>query len=324
MISVIIPIYNVELYLRQCLDSLDVLGREDVEVILVNDGSTDGSRDICVEYKEKWNNIILIDKENGGLSDARNWGMASSRGEYIYFLDSDDWLAPGTIDLLYRFAVENDCDVVQGGFYYAYSDHLELDNRFLSEERPPFVLNRDKAMKWLVDNGIIKNFAWGKLYKSQVVKKHLFPVGKYYEDSYWQHLVLHEIGKYGIIPSPLYYYRQRENSISGTRDHRIFDLYKGIEEQFVFMQENYPKLTGKLAMRLWWSSYVSRGWDKDFKSYFEYVCTRYSPFLSDGFRNSLFYKLNVRDSKWLPLYNFYKRIKLRFEDKPLKRIELPK
>ena len=107
-LSVVIPIYNVEQYLRQCLDSIGVLGRDDVEAILVNDGSTDGSRNICVDYVNKWSNVTLIDKENGGLSDARNKGTEAAAGEYIYYLDSDDWLEPDAIDKLYRFAVEND------------------------------------------------------------------------------------------------------------------------------------------------------------------------------------------------------------------------
>ena len=96
-ISVIIPIYNVEQYLRQCLDSLDVLGQEDVEVILVNDGSMDRSKAICDEYKRLYGNIIVINKENGGLSDARNRGTEVANGDYICYVDSDDWLAPGAI-----------------------------------------------------------------------------------------------------------------------------------------------------------------------------------------------------------------------------------
>lgn len=309
------------MYLRQCLDSLDVLGRDDVEVILVNDGSTDSSRDICVEYKEKWGNVILIDKENGGLSDARNRGTEVATGEYICYVDSDDWLAPGAIDKLYQFALNNDCEIVQGGFYYAYHDHLEFDDRCLAEDAPPFVLNRVEAMSRLLDNTVVMNFAWGKLYKLDLVKKHKFPVGKFFEDSYWQHHVIHETNRYGVIPAPLYYYRQRKDSISGGKSHRLFDLYYGIEEQISFMEEYYPNLAKKLAMRLWWNSYISRTWDDEYKMYFDYVSSRYSSLLSNKFKKSLFYKLSTRDSKWLPLYNFYYKIKLRFTDKSLKRID---
>jgi glycosyltransferase involved in cell wall biosynthesis len=198
-LSVVIPIYNVEQYLRQCLDSIGVLGRDDVEVILVNDGSTDGSRNICVDYVNKWSNVTLIDKENGGLSDARNKGTEVAAGEYIYYLDSDDWLEPDAIDKLYRFAVENDCDIVQGSFYYAFEGHVEHNNRFYKADDPPFVLNREEAMRELIKNYYVLNFAWGKVYRTSLAKSHQFPFGKYFEDSYWQHLMIHDSKRYGVI-----------------------------------------------------------------------------------------------------------------------------
>ena len=167
-ISVIIPIYNVEQYLRQCLDSLDVLGQEDVEVILVNDGSMDRSKAICDEYKRLYGNIIVINKENGGLSDARNRGTEVANGDYICYVDSDDWLAPGAIGKLYEYALKNDCEIVQGSFYYAYSTHIEHDNRFWGADDNSFILSRQEAMRELVKNDYVKNFAWGKLYKMSI------------------------------------------------------------------------------------------------------------------------------------------------------------
>ena len=126
-ISIIIPIYNVQDYLKKCLDSLYLQTRPDYEIILVNDGSTDNSLSICKEYKEKYPDTILIDKHNGGLSDARNTGVAVATGRYIYFLDSDDWLAPNAIRPLYDMAINKNCEVVQGGFLYAYEKECYLD-----------------------------------------------------------------------------------------------------------------------------------------------------------------------------------------------------
>lgn len=241
-ISVILPIYNVEKYLRQSIDSIGLFDRKDVEIILVNDGSTDGCLRICQIYAQRYSNIVVVDKPNGGLSDARNAGVKIAKGEYIYFLDSDDWLAEGAIMKLYTFAIANDCQVVQGGFYYAYDDHLLLDNRFINENQEPFILTRDEAMLELVKNNYVKNFAWGKLYKASIVKQHQFPFGKYYEDSFWQHLIINETERYGVVATPLYYYRQRCNGISGEFSIKTIDMIEGNNIRLQFMEANYPEL----------------------------------------------------------------------------------
>lgn len=322
-ISVIIPVYNVEQYLRQCLDSIGVLGRDDVEVILVNDGSTDGSRDICVEYVNQWSNVTLIDKENGGLSDARNKGTEVATGEYICYVDSDDWLEPNAIDLLYQFAVENDCEIVQGSFYYAFSDHLEHNNRFFEADADPFVLDRKEAMRELIRNYYVKNFAWGRIYKTSLAKAHPFPFGKYFEDSYWQHLMIHECSRYGVLPAPLYYYRQRTNSISSNLGMRYLDLNQGLEARLLFVQEHYPELTSMAADDLWRSSFVMRGRSKEMKQLFRSVREKYSPLFSEKLKGTLLYKLADRDSVFLPLYRFYQRVDLYLHRRPLGQIKLP-
>ena len=237
MISIVIPVYNVLDYLPHCLDSIDVQTSFRMEVVLVNDGSTDDSISVCKEYALRNPDVVVIDKENGGLSDARNIGTEIAKGDYIYYLDSDDWLAPNAIKSLYDYAIENDCEIVQGGFYYAYDDHLLFDNKY----KKPFVLDRREAMLELIKNDYVKNFAWGKLYRADIVKKHHFPKGKYYEDSYWQHLVLHECNRYGIVPTPLYYYRQRNTGISGEFSLKNLDLLRGYEERFGFVQNHYPE-----------------------------------------------------------------------------------
>ena len=321
-ISIIIPIYNVEPYLRQCLDSIGLLGHDDVEIILVNDGSTDGSGKICTEYTELWNNVILINKTNGGLSDARNCGTDVAKGEYIYYLDSDDWLVPGAIETLYRFAIDNNCEVVQGGFYYAFEDHLEYDDRWIKDDDKPFILGREEAMRELMKNHYVKNFAWGRLYKANIVKKHLFPLGKFFEDSYWQHLVVHETVRYGVVPTPLYFYRQRKDSISGQSGKKLLDLYRGLEVQLVFLIENYPELVSIIADKLWVQSFSSRNQDADFKDFYDQFNAKYESFLSDSFKKSLFYILAKRESGLLPLYIFYQKVNGHLFSKPFKRVAL--
>lgn len=302
-ISIIIPLYNVENYLAQCLDSLYPQVTPSIEVILVNDGSTDHSLDICKEYKEKYPNTIIIDKENGGLSDARNAGTAIATGKYIYYLDSDDWLAPNALEQLYNYAEEHQCEVVQGNFYYTYRDHLLLDNRYIPETQAPFVLTRKEAMKELIKNEYIKNFAWGKLYLSSIAKKYPFKKGAYFEDSFWQHHIIQEVEQYGVLSTPLYYYRQRENSISGNFSICNLDLIKGYEERLKFIEKEFPEYSSLMRKKFWQiatSFYRISQTNPDecvrqeFQRYWERIQTLYAPSLLIKIQNSWSYQLGQR------------------------------
>lgn len=254
-ISIIIPIYNVENYLAQCLDSIYSQLTPSMEVILVNDGSKDNSLAICQEYLKKYPETILIDKKNGGLSDARNAGTEKATGKYVFYLDSDDWLVPNTLQQLYGFAENNQCEVVQGNFYYAYNDYLLFDDRFIKEDQAPFVLNKSEAMKELIKNEYIKNFAWGKLILTSIAKKYPFKKGVFFEDAYWKHHIIHETNRYGVLPIPVCYYRQREGSISGNFSIRNLDLLKGYEERMGFVQGNYPPYNSLMKEFFWKITY---------------------------------------------------------------------
>ena len=252
VISVIVPVHNMETYLPRCLDSLDKQGlTEAIEIILVNDGSTDASLEICADYCRQHTDTILLHQENKGLSEARNIGVNASHGDWIFFLDADDWLAPNALMTLLSSAEEYASDMVIGMFYYAYEDHLLFDDRWI-EDKEPFVLDREDAMRELILQHYFKNFAWGKLYRTESVKKHPVRSGVFFEDAFCQHLMIDESKRIGVIPEPLYYYRQRKDSISGTFSIRNLDLLKGTEERFRFIMESYPSLT-ELAARAFWS-----------------------------------------------------------------------
>lgn len=317
-ISLIIPVYNVRDYLFQCLDSLYKQIDETVEIILVNDGSTDDSLAICRKYVEKYPNTKVIDKENGGLSDARNVGTDAATGDYIYYLDSDDWLAPNAIKTLYDFAVENQCDIVQGGFYYAYDDHLLYDAKY----NKPFVLERNKAMLELIKNDYVKNFAWGKLYRTDIAKKHQFPKGKFYEDAYWQHLIIHECNRYGIVPTPLYYYRQRSSGISGKFSLKNLDLLRGYEERLSFVLFNYPQYTKLMVERLWRLGYFLMTLSKhtnekriniEYSLYWEKLNREKMDLFEKSMKWNLRYQLHRKCSMLLPLYDLFERFVNRFK-----------
>ena len=331
-ISIVIPIYNVADYLRQCLDSIGLFGDDRVEVLLVNDGSTDTSPNICEEYQDKYCNVKVINKPNGGLSDARNAGTREATGQWIYYLDSDDWLAPGAIMKLYDFAIKNSCDVVQGGFYYAYSDHLLLDERYVKASHEPYILDRETTMLELIVNNYIKNFAWGKLYRADIVKRHPFPVGKYFEDSFWQHLIVHETRRYGVMPEPLYYYRQREESISGGFSMHNMDLLRGNEERLKFLSEHYPQLQTLEADKLWRLSeqcltLAQRTGSNDihntYQVFFDYICNEYKILFSSKLVKSIHYRLSTNLPILLPFFTIALRFYQHFSSSRLTKIQLP-
>ena len=311
-ISVIVPVYNVAEYLVQCFDSIVAQDFSDIEVIVVDDGSTDGSSDICSDYCRRYDNFRLITKQNGGLSDARNAGTKIATGEYICFLDSDDYIAPNALRMLYDFATSKGCDIVQGGFYYTYAHHLIYDNRWIESDDAPFVLSKNEAMEQLILNNYVKNFAWGKLYRTDVAKEYPFPVGRYFEDSYWQHIMVHHAECYGVVPEPLYYYRQRESSISGNFSARNIDLLRGYECRTEFVTKHYPHLLPLMQQQ--WQQLAIQLAEAARHSANSELIGLYSQYLAEqGIKYSrLAYTVN----------NLAKRIFNRLFSKKLKRIEV--
>ncbi|MGL5989235.1 glycosyltransferase family 2 protein [Cetobacterium sp.] len=245
-VSVIIPVYNVEKYLVRCIESILSQKYKNLEIILVDDGSSDKCGDICDNYSKKDNRIKVYHKTNGGLSDARNYGMKYITGEYTLFLDSDDWILDECIETLLKVALENKNDVVQCGFYYSYEKYLIYDNRYYKEADKNINLKNSELMKELVINERIKNFAWGKLYKTNLIKNVPFKKGVLFEDVFWAHEVMRNVKKYTILHKPLWHYTQREDSIVGTYSIRNLDIIKGLNERYVFIQKNYPELKNEL------------------------------------------------------------------------------
>jgi glycosyltransferase involved in cell wall biosynthesis len=249
-VTVILPIYNVDNYLKQSIESVINQSFKNIEVILVDDGSTDDSPTICETYVEVDKRIKVIHKIHRGLSDARNAGIKIASGEWIFFLDADDWLASNAIETLLAYAENNFCDIVQCNFFYSFSKYNATD---IDSKLPNMIHCRQGAMKLLVRNDTIKNFAWGKLYKAELVKNHLFDIGKYFEDSYWQYKIIDQCTRFGVVTQPLYYYRQRKQSISGEFSIRNLDLLYGQLQRLKFIDIHYPELT-TYAFRTLWST----------------------------------------------------------------------
>ena len=194
-VTVIIPIYNVEKYLRPCLDS--VLGQtyQDLQIILVDDGSTDSCGLICEEYAARDPRITVVHKENGGLSDARNAGLPLVEGEFVFYLDSDDYLVPHALERLVNTQRERNADVVLGNFFYTFSDREYPPPTWCKEDT---LLNNREAMEALID-GRIETFAWGKLIRRDCAVKYPFPKGKVFEDHFWTHFVFGDADKVALV-----------------------------------------------------------------------------------------------------------------------------
>ena len=244
-VSVVVPIYKVEEYLVRCIDSILKQTYKNLEVILVNDGSPDNCGQMIEKYKEKDHRVITVHKENGGLSDARNEGMKYVTGSLTMFVDSDDWLDETMIETMVNKLNENAADIVQSAFFYAYDDKLLLDAYSSDDYKPPELLDNDTLMFELVKNKKIKNFAWGKLYKTKIIKEIPFKKGVLFEDVFWAHQVMHHVNRYVILEQPFYYYFQRDDSIVGTFTPNHLDLIKGMKERHDFLKQYYPNLVNK-------------------------------------------------------------------------------
>jgi glycosyltransferase involved in cell wall biosynthesis len=242
-VSVVIPIYKVEKYLGRCVDSILNQTYSDLEIILVDDGSPDNCGIIADYYANLDSRIMVAHKENGGLSDARNYGMRYVTGEYTLFVDSDDWLEANMVEELVHASSKYQADIVQSAFYYAYDHYLLFDNRFYSKGTPPIILDNKTVMTELVINERVKNFAWGKLYKTKIIFDIPFEKGVLFEDVFWAHKVMQRVKTFVSINEPFYYYCQREDSIVANYTIRNLDIIKGLKERHRFIEEYYGDLT---------------------------------------------------------------------------------
>lgn len=207
-ISIIVPIYKVERYIRKCLDSIKNQNFKDWECILVDDGSPDKCGLICEEYSRIDNRFRVIHKENGGLSSARNAGIEIASAPFIGFVDPDDWIEPDMFAELYDLMIRYDADIVQVSLVNEYVG-LSRKKPFVKRES---VYDRKSLVRELFADKAIPNYCWIKLFKKEVITQ-LFPVGKVFEDIYMMNSWAENINRTVVSPKALYHYRRRRGSI---------------------------------------------------------------------------------------------------------------
>lgn len=239
LISIIVPIYKVEAYLDRCVGSVVSQTYSNLEIILVDDGSPDNCPEMCDSWAAKDSRIKVLHKENGGLSDARNVGLKIATGEYISFVDSDDWIEPDFVSLLYQVLTENGADISECATIYVAEngDHLRIRRTPIQK-----TLDRMEALCRLVQEDGVYQTVWNKLYKRSLIDGILFEKGKYNEDDFWTYQVLDRIGKIAFVEKTMYNYLQRNSSIMGTG----YSLKRldGVEARFGRMRylQKYPQI----------------------------------------------------------------------------------
>ena len=210
LISIIIPVYNVEKYLDYCLQSVLTQDYTNLEIILIDDGSTDSSGQMCDEYAKTDSRVMVIHQNNGGLSHARNVGMKVMRGEYFSFIDSDDYVRTDYISTLFRYILEDQTDLAVSLVKKV------LDNKDIqpiAEENINHFIYNQEDIKLQMISRKVPMYAPGKLYKRELSNYMMFPVGRHFEDVPVSWKVINNVNNVSFIDSKLYYYRQRLDSI---------------------------------------------------------------------------------------------------------------
>ncbi|MCU9612323.1 glycosyltransferase [Caldibacillus lycopersici] len=239
-ISVIVPIYNVEKYLHKCIQSIINQSYKHLEIILVNDGSPDNCGKICDSYTLKDSRIHVIHKKNGGLSDARNTGLDYATGDYISFIDSDDFIHNKFYENLLSLILSEQADIAQCGFIAIKEDTKEKDLVNINPKKHKVIkLNNMMAIENLYnDNSVYTVVVWNKLYKRELFEKIRFPIGKINEDEYTTYQVFYNAAKIILTNQPLYFYLKRSTSIMGNQFNiQRLQKLEAISNQINFFNE---------------------------------------------------------------------------------------
>ncbi|WP_161496137.1 glycosyltransferase family 2 protein [Streptococcus suis] len=233
LISIIVPVYNVENYLDECIQTVLAQTYSNWELLLINDGSTDSSGTICDDYAKGDERIRVIHKNNGGLSDARNAGIDNCTGEYITFLDSDDGIREDFLETCLTTAIQHDVDIVIGHFFIW--DENQQTFYYFVEQSQKDTIELISAQEALNRQVVWKNFntapfvvAWGKVFKATLFNTIRFPKGKVFEDEYTIHKALLKSDSVALINKEFYMYRRHGNSIM-TSDFSLSKVLNNIE-----------------------------------------------------------------------------------------------
>lgn len=226
-VTVIVPIYNVEKYLARCIDSLVNQTLNEIEIVLVNDGTKDSSGKIAMQYAKQYKEkIIYLEKENGGLSDARNYGLAYAKGEYIAFLDSDDYIEKDAYEKMYEKAKLENADYVECDFIWEYPNKKRKDKCYQ--------YNNKKEML-----AFARVVAWNKLIKREIIEENniRFPKGLRYEDIEFTYKLIPHLNKICYVDQCFIHYIQRKNSIANVQNEKTAEIFEILDNVIRYYKE---------------------------------------------------------------------------------------
>lgn len=242
LITIVVPVYNVEKFLPKCVENIIGQSYKNLEIILVDDGSTDSCPLLCDKFQKDDERVKVIHKKNGGLSDARNKGIESATGKYLTVIDSDDYVSSDFIEYLYKLLETNSADISVCQRMNVSEEGKRLGSPKTVQD---LVINgNNNCMKAFFTNEAIDTVAWGKLYKTELFNDVKYPYGKYHEDVYTTYLLISKCNKIAIGSEAKYYYRQRSTSISKSSFQvKHLDAVDGAIQRSKFINKNYPNLS---------------------------------------------------------------------------------
>lgn len=246
LISVIVPVYNVEKYLARCLDSIIKQTYKNLEIIVVDDGSTDGSGKLCDEYAKKDERIKVFHKKNGGLSDARNYGIERANGEYFSFVDSDDWVETKYIEVLYEGLRDSSCNISMVKHFIDYPNKT-IDTGTGNKIK----LTPHDCFDRMLYQEDVDVSAWAKLYSKSLFKNISFPKGRLFEDSATTYKLIDKSNAIYLNSVSLYHYVIRKESITNKAfSRKDFDIIKSTSEMAEYVVDKYPDLVNGCNSRM--------------------------------------------------------------------------
>lgn len=253
LISIIVPVYNVEKYLDQCIESIINQTYKELEIFLIEDGSPDNCGAICDSWAKKDDRIKVFHVDNGGSARARNIGLLHAKGKYVGFVDADDFLMPSMYEILYKLAINSSAEITECGYYKVTSDvmHNSLNNL---EGKTIRTFNTAEALLENVRDTVVQQVVWNKLYLKRIIGNTFFTEGKYIDDEFWTYKIIGSAKKIVSTTEKLYCYRQQEASVMHQSfSVRRMDALEAKLQRLKYLEQRFPSIVSEAKCNLYFT-----------------------------------------------------------------------